>query len=1020
MLKRSIILFTTLILLIFTVNADCYLNTVSNECKSFASPYNTFILNFLAEEDLDNYEIELYNSQNPSNKIQLEEIANYQYRNLNPFTEPGVYILHIKAYNWAKKLFEKDFEFVFDNTEPMPPIITSSLITHTNSIIVEGETKPGYTIIAQDLSGSQITTTALNDGTFQLTLNNLEGINYYKFIAQNFNSLTSSSTERIILSNPSSPLADATFSLFDPVSTNSNTYKEGNTFYTTKRNFYLEGTANSIEIYANGNPAKISGGKFGVFVLLNEGENNIKIQSGSNIETITVNYIRTNFQFLELSIPKVISEDTNIVGKANYDLPFNVYLNGQFVAEQTPQEGNIDFPLSNLKPGKNYLYIEGQDGQSISEFIYLDTQSPQLRLVSSENLASSNSFIFEVKDDTGIDMKTINVQIGNYLLTNDDVNLSGDFYKVDITKIPQGNYDYTITLSDLAGRQSVITGALSINSQNTVLEHIYIDNGYNIGNNIFVKSGINNIIISPSRYIAFEKFYLDGINQIDYEIKSNGDIYMTLDFQNENGTLKFTFLNSEREAFSQDFIYFTDDEIPQLKLDYIDTSQASENQRVKVTGTIEDSHFDWTSLHFNNENDFLRFGNHFEAYLKVENSGTQNLNIYGTDFALNSIQKNFGGILYKDVTSSQLDFENINKNLIIGTLASPSLRTNNYVYSYDGFKIQNTYIGPSNIKLATSPRQGLRSINLKGIESSGKRFSDISIISIDSEPPQIYFRPGAQNKLQIIIDGTLSNIQSVQITLNEEPISAISTCSSYTKISTHDICKEVNLETGLVITAQDSQGNTLTKTFNGNFDTLPTKTANLEIFFNGNDIFTTKTNHFIQGQITSSYPLTSVKVGSTNCEFDEYNFVCPITISSKENIYTVTATNSNGQSIQNSITINSALETYSLSLENIEGVGIYKVAEEYFINLDYMKVKGLIDKKSVITLLLDGRKILVGEKEGAFNIDVDLTEQLAGKNSDEISVQLEAEDKYGNKANSNTFTLIFNRVLETIVNIVVG
>ena len=94
--------------------ATCFFDYQNSSCLSFATAFNDFDLAFDPSGDLEYYEASIFNKDNPNNIILSVQEGN-KVKQINPFTEPGVYTLRVEGYNKAQVPTIKEFDFVFDN-----------------------------------------------------------------------------------------------------------------------------------------------------------------------------------------------------------------------------------------------------------------------------------------------------------------------------------------------------------------------------------------------------------------------------------------------------------------------------------------------------------------------------------------------------------------------------------------------------------------------------------------------------------------------------------------------------------------------------------------------------------------------------------------------------------------------------------------------------------------------------------------------------------------------------------------
>lgn len=1024
MFKRVLMLFILVFGFFVTgVSAQCVFDNLDSSCESFSSPFNSFNLNFDSVSNLESYEVSLFLKSNPSNELKTRVEGNLVF-NVNPFVEAGVYVLRVSSKNKAGVIVENDFEFVFDNSKPAAPIVDLNLVSNTNSILVMGKGRFGMSVLAEDLNGQSVTSVVDSNGDFQINLNLNSGLNYFRFYQVNSNGIKSEPIERIILFDDGNIVtSDASGIVVDDLSvSNMRTYLDVNSYVTTKRNFYVSGKVEEAlrgsDVYVNGVKAKVDGlNRFGAFVLLNEGSNKLKIQSGALVSFVDVTYVEPRFKFLNLNFTKVTNVDSfSLSGKVNYDVPFDVYVNGKFVSQIISTNGNFDEVISGLNVGKNYIYLSGLNGEGVREIVYYDNSLPQVVLSGSEKLAYSNKLVFEILDDTGVDISQLKLIIGPYVFTSDSFNVSGDFYMVDVSSVEDGSYNYVISAVDRTGNLGELSGVLSIDKSNTLFESFNVESGYVLGNNIFTKKGVKKLSLSPSRYVAFEEIYLDGVRQSNYEIKSNGDVELLADFENSNGVLEMKYINSNHDSFSEIFNYYTDDEEPFVDLDYVAEGYSIDSGLIKISGEIVDSHFDWTTLNFNGVSNYLRFGSYFEAFVPVASS---NLEISGRDYSLNEISnKVFGGIFTKDIRDTSVTFNKYSKDSVIGVLSNTNSEIKNYVTKYDGEFVNKVYLS-NNFELGVSEREGLRSVNFKGVESSLRSFKSYDVVSVDASKPEIYFIGGANSRVKIVVDGTLSDVEGSSLSILDNGISVSSISNCDVKVGVFSKCYDVP-SGSLEVSVSDVSGNSNSKVFSGSFDSLPVKSTSVDFFFNGNDKVTTESIYFVSGNVIGGDVLTGISVNGKACEFDDVSFVCSVNLNLGANDFEVVVKNSLGADIVKSYSIDRKDSNLVVSLDGAKGYGVFKSGSQYFINLNLIDVWGNVNSKSLVKVLVDGNEIRYGNKVNGFNLSVDLGENVFGKSYESIDLWVEAEDEFGNKGVSNKFKLVYNRVLQTILKVIVG
>ena len=856
MLKKTILIILSLLSLslLFSIQVfaiGCEFDTYNSSCQRFSSSFSSFNLNFAPIENYDSFSAKMYNKYNPSNQILIDiDLENKQVKNINPFVESGVYVLEITSYNKGKNISINTFEYIFDNLRPMPPVISSNLHSNSVEVSVNGKTEEKNIKVVAEVKNKPIIDVQSVNGEFTLNLNNLDsGLNYVKFYTISQNGLKSFPVERIIVSNSIALMNEknAENILISNLDINERTYFDNinNAYYTTKQNFYVTGTAsgeNGAKIYVNGQRAVFDGNKYGAFILLNNGENKVVIQSGTEIKNLTVNYIDTNFQFLNFDYKKVFEGAFILKGNATVNLPFDIYVNGVYLDKNSnyikEETGIYSFEYiinaDKLKSGKNYIYIEGYNNEYLSEIIYKDTESPSVELLSFGKIANKKELVFKITDDITIDDNTLNLKFGPRTLSQVSSKLYGDIYVFDVTQILdetplQKNYDYTLSIKDLTGKETSISGNILVDSENTLIESFSNSQKtvYSHGNKLFIPTGNVELIIKPSKAVAFEKIYLDGVEQINYNILRDKTILLNLSSNKKIGTLKFIFINQDYEQFEQQYDYYTKLEEPEVKLDYIINPYTKSSKYVLVTGEIIDSNFNWSSLKFNGvDNNYQRYGNYFEAKIEItSNSYLNTLTISGSDYSRNTLNKQYSNLITKDASQSGISIYSDSNTFSANILNNPSStvlysdrRMKNSIYDFAGFNVEKTYV-QNQFELSLPQRNGIQDIILKGVESSGQLFQKTVNLKLDSFDPMIYlFYNQTSGKYMVVVDGTYSAVDQSKVNITSNNINLdVSSCNYKPDFIYYGYCKYLDNLNGIdkvQVYAEDMSKNSKTQKFN--------------------------------------------------------------------------------------------------------------------------------------------------------------------------------------------------------------
>ncbi len=164
----------------------------------------------------------------------------------------------------------------------------------------------------------------------------------------------------------------------------------------------------------------------------------------------------------------------------------------------------------------------------------------------------------------------------------------------------------------------------------------------------------------------------------------------------------------------------------------------------------------------------------------------------------------------------------------------------------------------------------------------------------------------------------------------------------------------------------------------------------------------------------------NVKNGNA-CQFDDFNFICPVTLKQGKNNFEVKVTDLNNQIGISNRTIYFDNGDFNVNILKISGNGVYRVGKDYYFTFANVLMSANVTKDSLIKLFVNGEEILSGDKTtGNFNISLDFKEQINSENKKKISLYLEAEDEIGNIARSNPITLFYNRIVKTFVKIFIN
>ena len=171
MLKKLILLFIS-ILMINLVYSTCSLNYYDNSCDYVTSPYQIFDVDVTPFGKISDIKVEIYNKNEPGNKIRTRLLGQSSFENVDPITKSGVYIFEVIVTKFNGAVENKKYEFLYDNTKPKPVIVETNLEFTGNSFILSGISNPKNSVEVRDSSGSVIGQSIVNlDGSFQISLN---------------------------------------------------------------------------------------------------------------------------------------------------------------------------------------------------------------------------------------------------------------------------------------------------------------------------------------------------------------------------------------------------------------------------------------------------------------------------------------------------------------------------------------------------------------------------------------------------------------------------------------------------------------------------------------------------------------------------------------------------------------------------------------------------------------------------------------------------------------------------------
>ncbi len=977
----------------------CTIGDAENGCKLLTENFNTFKITTDSQDEIKNINLRIYDKQNPTNFITTKKSTDseFEFLNVEPFTIPGTYIAEAIVTTKSAKNIPFKTEFEFDDSNPKKPFISIPEVS-TSPIPIKAETEFAQEKVYVDevqLNSNQL---ELADGIHILNFKTIDTIsNKESEILKKVVAITSNGWET---NKVSGVQIDSTLPA-----------------YTIEQNFLVKGTTTGTGyVFVNGIKTPVVNGEFARFILLNEGENEIKVE-GQNTDTKTVNFANFRFKFESLDVDEKVrvfnTDEVSISGTANYDIPFEVYVNGKYSQRVTPSSQSFSFNI-NLEEGKNYLYLKGYNGEEIMRILYLDETMPEVEVLS-EKVSKNSEFAFRVHDEFGVDLDTISLTLNGENYIFGDFEKSGDYYKISLEEFADDDLSYSLFAKDLAGNENSKSGTLTFGDEQTFIEKIEGQGNFKqFGKELFLDANRNIVTIYPTKRIAFESVLLDDKDITSYSIAGNGIVSMAMDTKNPKGNLTFTFIDSNQQKYVEKYEYVSGFEKPIVQVDYISNPAVKSGGKFFISGKVEDSNFNWDSFRINGDTAFV-YGDYFESFAKASDSG--NVVFTGNDFeGASLISPNLNT---QEINNVEVLNEPKSNYLEVSGLISGASKVK--VSRVDGVLYENEYFGEE-FRIATGDRQGIRTLGFEGYDLSGKVVKNYDPVKVDTLLPEIYFyEMEGDGNVKVVVDGTLSEVSSVNFSKGGEDITYNSGCD-YVKVGKYDECHFVgNLANGdiLDIEVMDASGNRASRSFTVGttpYNAEPDYSTNVpEIFFSGMDKNVLPGKYFVAGQVKSESPLTSVKIGSQSCEFDDFNFVCGVNVVEGENTFKVDAMVYNGVDVSNSTTINGVAPLRKPTLTLVAGNGIYESDEGYYLTKTDFDVNASLLDSGIVSVLIDDSEKLVGEKEaGNHRIPIDAENELT-QELQLVDISLKQEDEYGQSVESDKISGVYNKVLSALL-----
>ncbi len=883
---RSLFLFLGIFSLFFSSSyASCsFENSNLTQCPRYYTGLGDISLSFGENIDLVSKSTLSIQNENSRWTNLNEEVSNSNFELENALVKSGVYDLNVKSYDDVDQLLaQKSFELVVDLNQPTPPQIP--LIIESSQVSGFGD-HSGDTIEARDYNNNLIATTSVNnDKSFNLNLNGYGG--YLKFIAVSQNGLNSEPVERYVYSqerpNFSYENLDSTISLNLEVINLVNKVYNSQTY---KRNFYIEGSTQAQDgtiVYVNGQRIPVISNKFGAFVELNVGVNQIEVvdRNGEG-EIYEIEYLDQSFRFNSFYYQKVFSGDFfSISGSTTIPGEFLIYVDGVYKSSYETSFENLDFLINvnGVTKKRSVVELYGSNGEYREFIVYRDSQNPEISNLNFNNVGFANNLVFEIKDDIGLDLSSIKLNINSIDL--DYSSRYGNYYIFDISNLDDGNYQYSLSAEDYLGNSINLDGRVNINSNFGDFGEFSSNEIVFLGDIIFVSEDEASFQAKLSQPISFKHIYVDDIDHTNYTLNSglNLDV-QSLEFSDDSGKVEFIYQDGSGNEFTKEYTYYVIESSPKVKLDsltnYVRSSDVGLKKYVRLSGRVQSEIFNVGSFTINNNLVSNVFGdNYFEAFVNVEDGSFDfaGSDIFGRGMASLNLQNNLDEDS-NDFTSNLGE----GVNFYVGDIFNDYLGEEELV-SLENSNFKRTNLN-NNFIYSAEQREGISVFNLIGRNSLSHRNSEIQyLLTLDSTKPQYIFE-------------------------QDEGFNYLHLDSSYSFLASYDILSEgesikENLDTGCVskfslgycfiipqdqveLVAQDAFGNVVDETIV--VENFGMSISNFEkVYFNGNDFRVESKENYIQGSVVSNKLIESISVESLDrayesytCDFDGVNFICLI------------------------------------------------------------------------------------------------------------------------------------------------
>ncbi|MCH8519359.1 MAG: hypothetical protein LAT82_01250 [Nanoarchaeota archaeon] len=603
------------------------------------------------------------------------------------FDEFGVYKLNLNVVlEDGISTLSKNYNILYDNSIPLPPVVTSIEEDESNSQrfviegfinnpILEGE-------VVAFVNGVKNSVMVSSDGSFSISLqkSQVNRIELIHRISRSGSNMDSSKFKYIFYSQE---IQDNAFSFVNVarvgsvnfISDNPLTSQTPSRITTFTPHYHISGTATEGNVvFIQGVPIPVVDGVFQTYVLLNEGEDNLCVvgtnQVCRNFNTI---YSHANPQTLLSFSDKSQLKTLDINTLTNEKLVSKLIVQG----EET-QRVNLEPTVTNLD--RNLFLIELMlPGVYESQYILLDNEAPEIEILASEILFRDSKIGILLKDDTRVDLNSFILEVGGSSYSYEDatrvsLNNRVSYLEFNVPHVVQSNPRIVASIRDIEGRSSsvsknieLIQGTLSSPNLNVEV----LSGGKKIGNRVYVSSDTSTLRfkftnknpMGENLPISTGVLKLDNILIESYTINSNNELILELDVKNLNNLTQLELNFNLYDSFDNPSIALQ----PEFKYEIYPIEKITDSSK---THRVIAKNVDLDNLVI------VELLSNYVDYSTLSVPSGVNLRVNGNYAFINLNDRNSANVNYLDLSGNSYTFQvtsNSNTNVRIDRVGSSNL-----------------------------------------------------------------------------------------------------------------------------------------------------------------------------------------------------------------------------------------------------------------------------------------------------------------------------------------------------------